>query len=42
MRIFFEADGGLLLVAIVEDDGYAGFGDPGLPTLVDQVLEHSN
>lgn len=36
--ILFEADGRLLLVAIVEDDGYASFGDTSLSALVNQVL----
>lgn len=38
LRIFFEADGGFFLVAIVEDDGDASFSDACLSSLVDQIL----
>ncbi len=38
LGVFFEADGRLLLVFVVEDDGDAGFRYSGLPTLVDEIL----
>lgn len=38
LRIFFETDRGLLLVAVIEDDCYARFCYSGLSTLVDQIL----
>lgn len=39
LRIFLKADGRLLLVAIVENDCYAGFRYSGLSTLVYEILE---
>lgn len=35
LRIFFEPNGRLLLVTIIEDDCNAGLGDTGLASLVD-------
>jgi hypothetical protein len=37
--IFLESNGRLLLVTVVEDDRYAGFGDSCLPTLIDKILK---
>lgn len=37
--IFLEADGGLFLIAVVEDDCDTGLGNTGLAALVDQVLK---
>jgi hypothetical protein len=37
--IFFESDGGLLLVAVVEDNCDACFCYSGLSTLVDEILK---
>lgn len=39
LRIFLKSDGGLLLVAIVENDCYASFRYSGLSTLVYEILE---
>ena len=38
LGIFFESDGGLLFVAVVEDDCDACFRYSGLSTLVDEIL----
>lgn len=38
LRIFFESNRGLLLVAVVEDDCDACFCYSGLSTLVDEIL----
>ena len=38
LAIFLEADGRFLFVAIVEDDGDAGFSDACLAAFVDQIL----
>lgn len=35
LAIFFEADGRLLLVSVVENNGDAGFGDARLASFVD-------
>ena len=35
LAIFFEANGGLLLVSVVENNGNAGFGDASLASFVD-------
>lgn len=36
--IFLEADGGFLLVSVVEDDGDTSFRDSGLTAFVDEIL----
>lgn len=36
---FLVAVRGVLLVCVVENQGYDGLGDPGVPELVDQLLE---
>jgi len=39
LRIFFESDRRFLLVAVVKNDRYAGFGYSCLSALVDKILE---
>ena len=38
LTIFFKANWRFLLVAVVEDDCYAGLGHAGLAAFIDQVL----
>jgi hypothetical protein len=38
LRMLFESNGALRLVAVIEDDCDAGFGDTGLSALVDEIL----
>lgn len=39
LAILFKSNWRLLLVTVVEDDGYTGFGYTGLAAFIDQVLD---